>query len=167
MIDVEVVGLAEVTRELERIAGQMTGQKILRRAASKSMRPMKTAAKVNAASVKESGAMAAAMSLTTRAGAAVKGLGENIGASGDTAVVAAVFPRNKQKRALAIYNAFHNRAGGKGQKKPATRLRHLHLVEFGTKRTAAKWPLTRAYDATKGKVVPGLVVLLRDELDKL
>lgn len=159
-VTIEVKGLRDAIRELDRLTDKVTGQKILRRVASKALAPMKLYAKSNATLVKESGAMAAAISLTTRLGGTVRGLAANDAATRNTAVTGAVYTRNKSKRALAIYNAYHGRDD-------VSRLRHFHLVEFGTARTRAKAPVTKAYEQAKRRVIPDLATLLRAELAKL
>ena len=99
--------------------------------------PMRRAAKANAQALGGSGALAMSLGIWQRR------RGQKTGATFGSVEVG---PRRGNKRALAAYYNFY-----KGRtptpKQLQAGIRHGHLVEFGTKRTAPRRFMQRAFDA--------------------
>ena len=127
---VKVEGLKELDKKLARLP-KKTGFNALRSAMMAASRPMFQTARANALAtgVKgfDAGATAAAMGRWTRK-------------ITPTTTVMFLGPKNQNKKALALWNAAH---GGK-----AKRLRHFHLVEFGSIKGPAQPFLRPAFQAT-------------------
>lgn len=128
-------GLRELDKALAEM-GSKIGLKALRAGLMAASKPMFLAAKANASATgikgQDAGATAAAMGRWVRK---VK----------PTVTVLQIGPKNKNKKALALYNAKH------GTK--VNRLRHFHLLEFGSVHGGAQPFLRPAFDSTKGIVV--------------
>ena len=70
-----------------------------------------------------------------------------------------VGPKSKHRKALAIYNAFHGT--------DAKRLRHFHLVEFGSVHGPAQPFLRPAFEATKLVVARSFGAKLKESIEKV
>ena len=136
-LTVKVSGLREVndflTRELPAKVAATAIAQALRMAA----KPIRDAARSNAVALGGSGALALAISAWRTK--------KNVKVGTDTAASVEVGPRRGNKAALARYYAFYG-------KKPTPKMlqggiRHGHLVEWGTKRTAPRRFMQRAFDA--------------------
>lgn len=127
---VKVDGLRELDRKLAELPAAV-GFKALRSAMMQATKPMFAAAKANALSTGiknyDSGATAAAMGRWTRK-------------QGPNKTTLFLGPKNKARKALALWNERHG--------KEATRLRHFHLLEFGSSRGPAQPFLRPAFHAT-------------------
>lgn len=148
---IEVSGLKELGQQLNRLEGKVKG-KTFRSAVSAAMLPMLQAARANAAAVRDSGALAAAMGRWSRT---------QRGLVGAVRVIVFVGPKSKSKRGLALWNARHK------QERPARRLQHGHLTEFGTERSRAQPYLRPAFDTTKVAVVQRLKTTLKAAIAKV
>ena len=124
---------AFLARELPGKMGAATIARGLRLAA----KPMRDAARANAIALGGSGALALAITVwRTRKG---------MKSGGDTVASVEVGPRRNSKAALARYYAFYGK-----RPTPAmliNGIRHGHLVEWGTMRTAPRRFMQRAFDA--------------------
>ena len=146
---IRVDGLQELDRKLSKM-DQKTGFKTLRSAMMAASRPTFLAAKANALAVgirgKDSGATAAAMSRWTRK---IK----------DSRTVLFIGPKNRHKKALAIYNE----ANGTDIK----RLRHFHLTEFGSVHGPAQPYMRPAFASTWQQVARSFAGELRKAINKV
>ena len=128
---VRLEGLKELDEALARLPKEV-GFKTLRSALMAASRPMFQTAKANASAtgVKgfDAGATAAAMGRWTKKFA-------------PTRTVLFIGPRNKNKKALALWNAKHGTE--------VKRLNHFHLVEFGSKNGPPQPYLRPAFEQTK------------------
>ena len=153
MVDfVRVRGLAQLDRKLRRLDGVVQA-KILRKAGRFAMQPVLKAARENAQGVRDSGAMAAAIAIGTRTG----------NAGTEFSMRIAVYPNPKARRALTLYNAARAADG----RKPIQRLRHFHLVEFGSPNQPAAAVLRRAFATERQRILPRLRRQLRVEIAKV
>ena len=146
---VKLTGLKQLDRALAEM-DKVRGFKALRTGMMNASKPMFLAAKANAASTGikgfDAGATAAAMGRWT------KKVTPHI-------TVLKIGPKNKLKKAVAIYNAFH----GKNVK----RLQHFHLVEFGSVHGGAQPFLRPAYDMTRHTVARNFGRELSKAIDKI
>ena len=130
--------------------GPVAGFKALRSGLMAASRPMFVAAKANAISTGlkgyDSDAMGAAMARGTR----------KITKNRTTLWIG---PRNKNKKALAIYNAYH----GTDYK----RLNYFHLVEWGSVNGGAQPFMRPAFESTKLVVVSNLAKEIGKAVDKI
>lgn len=144
----QLQGLRELDRKLAALPRKV-GFKTLRSAMMQAVRPMFLAAKTNANSTGirnfDSGATAAAMSRWTKK------------ISGTKAQLF-IGPRSKQKRAVALWNAKHGAS--------VSRLRHFHLVEFGSIRGPAQPFMRPAFMATRVAVARSFGKELGRAIDK-
>lgn len=147
---VRVQGIKDLDAALASM-GTVAGFKALRAGLRIAARPMFRAARSNAASTGirgfDSGATAAAM-----------GTGAFKLAPNKTAFF--IGPKNANKKALAIWNAANS------PDKPVKRLRHFHLLEFGSAHGPAQPYLRPAFDSTKLIVVQRFGAALREAIDK-
>lgn len=145
---VKVEGLKELDKKLANL-GSVAGFKALRGGLMGASRPMFQAAKANAAATGirgfDAGATAAAMGRWTRK-------------ETPTRTVLFIGPRNKNKKALALWNAKHDA--------DVSRLTHFHLVEFGSINGPAQPFMRPAFDATKLIVVQNFGGELRKSIAK-
>jgi HK97 gp10 family phage protein len=151
---VKVEGLKNVEKLLTNL-GPALGFKALRSGMMAASRPMFLAAKANAAATGlkgyDSDAMAAAMSRGTR----------KVTPNRTTLWIG---PKNKHKKALAIYNSYHGT--------DLKRLPYFHLVEWGAERgekgSMSAQPFMRpAFAATSRMVVSNLGDEIRKAVDKV
>lgn len=144
-----VEGLDNVEKMLNEL-GTVNGFKALRSGLMAASKPMFLAARANAAATglkgQDSDAMAAAMSRGTRKDT-------------PTQTTLWIGPRNKNKKALAIYNAFHNRN--------VKRLNYFHLVEYGSIHGGAQPFMRPAFAATAQAVVNNLGNEIGKAVDKI
>ena len=128
---VKLDGLKELDAKLAKMPAKL-GFKALRSAMMLTSKPMFLAAKAKAESTgirgRDAGATAAAMGRWTRK-------------ITPTSTVLMLGPKNKNAKALALYNAMH---GGDVQ-----RLNHFHLLEFGSINGGAQPFLRPAFESTK------------------
>ncbi len=141
-------GLRELDRKLAALPKKV-GFKTLRSAMMQAAKPMFLAAKANASAVGirnfDSGATAAAMSrYTTRLS--------------PTRTALWIGPKNKHKAALALWNAKNDG--------DAKRLRHFHLVEFGSIRGPAQPFMRPAFEMTRHAVARSFGTELARAIDK-
>lgn len=145
----ELKGLRELDRKLEKL-GPKLGFKTLRSAMMKSSTPMFKLAKANAQATgvknQDAGATAAAMGRWTRK------------EKGAKVVTLFLGPKNKNKKALALWNARHDRE--------ITRLTHFHLLEFGSIHGPAQPFLRPAFKAGSGQYIRSFQRELRAAIDK-
>lgn len=141
---VRVRGLRQLDRRLATLPTKV-GFKALRSGMMKASLPMFKLAKSNAQSVGikalDAGSTAAAMGRWTRK-------------LSPTRTALFMGPRNKNKKALALWNTFHG--------KDAKRLNHFHLVEFGSVNGPAQPFLRPAFEAAKLQYVQSI----RREIDR-
>jgi len=146
---VKVEGLENVEKMLIEL-GPALGFKALRGGMMKASRPMLIAAKANAAATgirgRDSDAMAAAMSRGTK----------KITPNRTTLWIG---PKNKHKKALAIYNAHHGT--------DLKRLNYFHLVEWGSEHGPAQPFMRPAFAATAKLVVSNLGKEIKVAIDKI
>ena len=146
---VKVSGLDNVEDMLVEL-GPALGFKALRSGLMGASRPLLLAAKAAAAATgmrgHDSDAMAAAMSRGTY----------KVNAN---TVTHWVGPRNKNKKALAIYNQYHGTN--------LQRLNYFHLVEWGSIKMAAQPFMRPAFAATSRKVVANLGDEIKKAVDKV
>lgn len=146
---IKLQGLKELDQKLARM-DQKTGFKALRSAMMEASRPMFVAAKTNALATGikgfDAGSTAAAMSRYTKKVSPKR-------------TVLFVGPKNKAKKALDLWNRKH------GQN--ATRLRHFHLVEFGSIKGPAQPFLRPAFEQTKVGVARSFGKILAKQIEKV
>lgn len=144
----KVEGLRELDRKLATLP-QKVGFKALRSGLMAASKPMFLAARANALATgirkMDAGATAAAMGRFTRKVT-------------PTRTVLFIGPKNKDKKALALWNQKHDAE--------ATRLNHFHLVEFGSIHGPAQPFLRPAFDATKQTVIESIARELRASIEK-
>ncbi len=144
----KVEGLRELDQQLAQLDTKI-GFKVLRSAMMAATRPMFAAAKASAQStgVKgfDAGATAAAMGRWTR----------KIDQNTTTLFLG---PKNKNKKALALWNAKHG--------VNISRLQHFHLLEFGSINGPAQPFLRPAFQRTAPTVARELGKQLRIAIDK-
>lgn len=130
--------------------GPAVGFKALRSGMMQAARPMFLAAKANASSTGiknlDSGATAAAM------GRWVRKLTK-------TRTLLQIGPRNKLKKAVALYNAFH----GTNIK----RLKHFHLLEFGSVHGGAQPFMGPAFESNKAGMLRNFGGELKKAIEKV
>ncbi len=145
---IKLEGFAELDKQLAQLDTKI-GFKVLRSAMMAATRPMFAAAKATASAtgVKgfDAGATAAAMGRWTR----------KIDSNTTTLFLG---PKNKNKKALALWNAKHGTSIG--------RLQHFHLVEFGSINGPAQPFLRPAFQTTAPGVARDLGKQLRIAIDK-
>ena len=144
---VEVKGLRDLDLKLSRL-GEVAGKKALRGAMMDAASPIWKAARENASSIKDSGALAAAM------GRWFKQFKKN---------QFAVFigPRSKSRKGVQLWTSLHGREPKGG------RLRHAHLVEFGTRKDPAQPFLRPAFDANWRQAAQIFARRLRERINKI
>jgi HK97 gp10 family phage protein len=147
--EVRIDGLRELDRKLVKL-GSQAGFKALRAAMMKSSTPMFKMARANALATgikgQDAGATAAAMgrwSKKTKQHEVTLWLG----------------PKNKNKKALALWNAKHG--------KEVKRLTHFHLVEFGSINGPAQPFLRPAFAANARGYIAGFGAELRRAIEKV
>lgn len=147
---VRIDGIKELDAKLASM-GSVAGFKALRSGLRIASKPMFKAARANAQAAgirqRDSGATAAAMGTGTYKISPTK-----------TAFY--IGPKNKSKRGLALWNAANS------PDDPVTRLRHFHLVEFGSINGPAQPFMRPAFDSTKMEVVRRFGDALREAIDK-
>ena len=147
---IKLEGLKELDEALSKLPNDI-GFKTLRSGLMAASRPMFLAARANAQSTgiknRDAGATAAAMGRWTRK-------------EGKNRTTLYLGPKNKNKKALGLWNSKHN------PEKPATRLNHFHLVEFGSVHGGAQPFLRPAFDTTKELVARNFAGELRKQIDK-
>lgn len=146
---IQLEGLRELDKKLAKMPTKL-GFKALRSGMMASSRPMFVAAKANAMATgirgRDAGATGAAMSRWTRKMTATK-------------TVLFIGPKNKHKKALALYNEFHGT--------DVDRLRHFHLLEFGSIHGQAQPFMRPAFEATKMKVAREFGKMLKTAIEKV
>lgn len=146
---VSVKGLDNVDKMLTEL-GPVLGFKALRSGLMAATKPVFVMAKANAAATGlrgyDSDAMAAAMSRGTRK-------------DGPNVTTLWVGPRNKNKKALAIYNDYH----GTSYK----RLNYFHLVEWGSVNGPAQPFMRTAFAATSRQAVQNLGREIGKAIDRI
>jgi hypothetical protein len=135
-LTVKVLGLKDVEQFLARELPGKMGARTIARGLRLAAKPMRDAARANAAGLGGSGALA--LATTVWSARPTKG--------GNTVASVEIGPRRNSKAALVRYYAYYG-------KKPTPRMlrngiRHGHLVEWGAKRTAPRRFMQRAFDAT-------------------
>jgi HK97 gp10 family phage protein len=132
---ITVEGLKQLDKQLAGL-GTKVGLKALRGGMMAASKPMFVAAKANAAGLgtegQDAGSTAAAMGRFTKKLSPTK-----------TALF--IGPKNASKRAVALWNAKHNRE--------VKRLGHFHLMEFGSIHNKASPFMRPAFDTTAFLVV--------------
>lgn len=145
---IRIEGLRELDRKLSKLPKDV-GFKTLRSAMMRATTPMFKMAKVNALSTGirgyDAGATAAAMGRWTRK-------------TSESVTTLYLGPKNKNRKALALYNAFHGT--------DVKRLRHFHLLEFGSIKGPAQPFLRPAFEATKIQVATSFGRILGDLIEK-
>lgn len=158
---VTLTGLDELDRNLRKLEVSARG-KALRSALMFASTPMFQKAKANAAAIKDSGALFAAMGRWSRIGKrALPGRPDGRGVTDRKAVSTFIGPRMKNRKALALWNAAHP------QRRPLTAIPHGHLAEFGSEGFAGHRYMTRAFDAHKFSAVGRFRTSLRKQIDKV
>jgi HK97 gp10 family phage protein len=161
---VQVKGLAELERALVDLGGVL-GQKTLRSSMLAAMRPLVEAARANALAIAKSGSLALAMgarfAIEQRA---VSTFGFKLTDVLSAAVVSAG-PLYSDRPARAAYALYYRR--GAGKRGVAAGIFHGHLIEFGTRHSAAQPFLRPAFDATNGEVIDRFVEELRTRIEKI
>ena len=146
---IKVDGLKQLDKALAAM-GKVQGFKALRSGLMEASKPMFLAIRANALAtgVKgyDAGATAAAMGRWTRK------ITPHI-------TVLFIGPKNKNKKALAIYNALHGT--------DIKRLNHFHLTEFGSVHGPAQPFMRPAYEATRMAVVHGFGRSLAKSIEKV
>jgi HK97 gp10 family phage protein len=146
---VKTKGLKELDQALADL-GSVQGFKALRGGLMAASKPMFLAAKANALATgikgRDSDATAASMGRWTRK-------------ETNRRTTLYLGPKSKLKKALAIYNAFH----GTNVKK----LRHFHLVEFGSVHGGAQPFLRPAFAATVRLVISEFGGHLAKQIEKI
>lgn len=146
---VKVEGLENVEQMLIDL-GAVDGFKALRSGLMAASKPMLAAAKANALATGLKGygsdAMAAAMSRGTR----------KVTPNRTTLWIG---PKNKNKKALAIYNSYHGTS--------IKRLNYFHLVEWGAVHMAAQPFMRPAFMATSKLVVSNLGSEIKKAVEKI
>lgn len=144
----ELKGISELDKKLAKL-GPQVGFKALRGGLMGASRPMFQAAKrsAEATGIKgyDAGATAAAMGRWTKK-------------TGPKQTTLFLGPKNKHKKALALYNAKHGTE--------IKRLRHFHLLEFGSVKMAAQPFLRSAFEATKMTFIRNFGNELRKSIEK-
>ncbi len=132
---VRIDGLKELDRKLSKLPKDV-GFKTLRSALMQTSTKMFKMAKANAEATGirgyDAGATAAAMGRWTRK-------------MSETRTVLFMGPKNKNKKALALWNERHGRQ--------VKRLNHFHLVEFGSVHGPAQPFLRPAIEASRGQII--------------
>lgn len=132
--------------------GRDLGFKALRSGLMAASKPMLLAATISASTTgikgRDSGAIAAAM-------------GRQVKKASNRVTVLKIGPKNKSKKALAIWNAKNP------SKTPAKRLTHFHLVEFGSVHGGAQPFMRPAFDATKAIVVLKFAKEVRKAIERI
>jgi len=145
---VKIEGLRELDRKLSKLP-KAVGFKALRGAMMASTTPMLKLAKANALATgvrnRDAGATAAAM-------------GRWVRKIHSKSTVLFLGPKNKAKKALAIYNAHHGTE--------VTRLKHFHLVEFGSIHGPAQPFLRPAFHAMRHSTARRFGVELKKQIEK-
>lgn len=145
---IRVDGLKELDAQLAGL-GTVAGFKALRGGMMGASRPMFQAIKANANATGirgfDAGSTAAAMGRWTRK-------------TTPTRTTLFIGPRNKNKKALALWNAKHNAN--------ITRLNHFHLVEFGSINGPAQPFMRPGFETTKLIVVQNFARELRKSIAK-
>jgi HK97 gp10 family phage protein len=137
---IRVDGLREVQKLLVEQLPARARTRVLARALRAGAVPMRDAARINAAGLGGSGALAKSMGIWTR-----KRSGR------DTAASVEIGPRRSSKAALARYFSYYGKKPT--PKQMAAGLRHGHLVEWGTRRTPPRRFMQRAFDAHAERAV--------------
>ena len=145
---VRVEGLRELDRKLSRVAeitSPANAKKILRSAMMSATLPVLNAAKSNAQSeqIRDSGALAASM-------------GRWFPQETRTRFTLFIGPRSKNKKAIALWTQKH------GAPPKGGRLRHAHIVEFGSERQAATPFLRPACESNQARMLSIFRRRLRD-----
>jgi HK97 gp10 family phage protein len=139
---IRVEGLQEVQRLLTEQLPARARSRVLTRALRAAAVPMRDAARLNAAGLGGSGALATAMAIwSLRKGRAAR----------DTVASVEIGPRRSNKAALAKYFSFYGKKPT--PKRLAGGLNYGHLVEWGTKRTPPRRFMQRAFDAHAERAV--------------
>lgn len=146
-----IEGLKEVDKMLADM-GSALGFKALRTGMMNAAKPTFLLARANAIATglgnTDSDAMGAAMSRGTRK-------------ITPTRTTHWIGPRNKSKKALAIYNAFHS------GRPPVKRLNYFHMVEWGSIHGQAQPFMRPAFAATAPTVVRNLAKEIGIAIDKV
>ena len=146
---VKVDGLREVDMMLKEIGPEL-GFKALRAGMMKATLPVLKAARAAALATGlkgfDSNAMAAAMGRGTRK-------------ESPTTTTLSIGPRNKNKKALAIYNEYHGTE--------ISRLNYFHLVEWGSAHGPAQPFMRPAFAATAPQAVRNLTKEIGAAIDKI
>lgn len=145
---VKVKGLKELDNALAKLP-KAVGFKALRSGMMEASRPMFLAAKANAASTGIRG---------YDAGATAQAMGRYTRKLSPTRTGLFIGPKNKDKKALALWNQKHGRE--------AKRLRHFHLLEFGSEHGPAQPYLRPAFESTKMVVVNNFRASLKKHIEK-
>lgn len=163
-IDVEVLGLKQLSEKLKREIPQKARHRLMARALKRAARPMVRAARQNALSDSGSGALSASITSWTEKKSASK-------ESGHFASVH-VGPKRGNKRQIARYYQFY------GKKPTPVRLKrgifHGHFVEFGhvvrTRTGTASVPaqpfLRPAQAATDKQIIKSFGAIMAEEIEK-
>lgn len=146
---VDVKGLRNLDMMLAEM-GKVAGFKALRGAMMVSSRPMLVAAKAAARATGLAGHDSDAMSAA---------MGRWVKKRGPKLTVLSIGPKNKNKKALAIYNDFHHTN--------YKRLNYFHLVEWGSVNGPAQPFMRPAFAATSRQMVAGFAKELGKSIDKI
>lgn len=151
--DVEVKGLRELEARLLELDA-LAAQKLLRRAARRSMIQLERQATSNAESFARSGALAESIKIV------------NVKPKGNETVAVQVGPKKKDRRAVALQNIYY------GRKRKG--IFYGHLVEFDRgvrgisgRRVSGKPWFTPAWNSTKSGIVPEFQKILAQGLARI
>lgn len=145
---VRVEGLRELDRKLKRLGDEVAGKKVMRGALFDAAKPIFLGARANAESVRDSGALAAAMGRWFRQ-------------LSRTMFAMFVGPRSRSKKAVALWTAAH------GAPPRGNRLNHAHLTEFGSREGRAQPFMRPAFDANAPRSVGIFAKRLRERIEKI
>jgi HK97 gp10 family phage protein len=154
----KVTGIREIVQNLAALGPQVS-RRIGRGAMSKAMKPVLASAKGNAARIAKSGSLVAALKTRVQSADQIRRGFLGIGNTKD-AVRGSVVPVGKDRKALALYSLHYRK------KRLVRRIRHGHLVEFGTKRSAAKPFMRAAIEQNGQRVVDTLANEMRAGIDR-
>lgn len=157
-MDLKVTGIRETVANLVKL-GPLVSRRIGRTAMRKAMEPVLASARSNAVRSAKSGSLVAAMK--TRVQTADQ-LPRGIFGIGNTkdAVRGSVVPVGKDSKAVGLYRLHYK------PKRAIKRIRHGHLVEFGTKRSRAVPFMKPALQQNAQRVVDVLAGEMKAGIDR-
>ena len=147
-ITTKITGGRELDRALAKMEAKVA-RKTMRQALFHATLPVLQAAKANAQSIRDSGALALSIRRFTRTMRLRTG----------SFMEVAVGQHKRAARALAAYNAFHGR-----EESPATELRHGFFSELGTEDTPVQPWLRPAFDSNADNMIVRLMRRLREQI---